>query len=293
MADPGFGKSRVTPPLSRNYPMRACINLRNLLLTVIIAASLNACAPTKPAGPLFFYLNSELTYLRDKPAYDGNVVAQLYKGDKVERLDLTEVDWWQVRSGRTGQVGWIQGELLSPTPVPIAYFITQRTVPLRECAGEDCPSLQLLFKGDQVQKVGENDQGWWRVLLEKGRILGWLPASALSDRPDERLAGTPEKAPKKVYYYVAVLRLKLRTGPQMQAEAVKDLKFNDQLEKLEQNSQGWMKVRHPMSRMEGWVAVRYLATLPSESPRRLRPAKKPALKPPQEKDIALPELEIM
>jgi len=263
-----------------------------LLLAALMFALLPACAASKPQGTVSYFLTSEIAYLRDTPTYDGNVVAQVFKGDQVERQNGGESDWWQVSSARTGQAGWIQRELLSPRPVPVVYSIASRTAPLRECPGDDCPSLQLLFKGDQVQKVEENDRGWWRVLVKDGRTLGWVTAAAVGERSAEPVAA-PEKTPKKTYYYVAVSRLKLRQEPRTAASAVRDLKFNEQLEKLEQNLQGWLKVRHPASGALGWVASRYLTAMPVTAPRRLKPAKKSAPPPPKHKAEPLPELEVM
>ncbi len=51
-----------------------------------------------------------------------------------------------------------------------------------KCPQKDCASLRLLNRGEQVQKVEENKQGWCRVLEAKGHTLGWVPASAVSDR---------------------------------------------------------------------------------------------------------------
>jgi uncharacterized protein YgiM (DUF1202 family) len=265
-------------------------NFRGLLLLGLILMGLWGCTHSRPQPPAAsYYLTSEIAYLRDNPTYEGNVLAQVYKGDQVEGLGKDATGWLQVRSVRTGQTGWIQGELLSPQPVPVVYFIALRTVRLRECPQEDCPSLQLLYRGDQVQKIEQNDRGWWRVVLPSSRTVGWLPAGAVSDRLEEPQV----KTPPKVYYYVAVLRLKLRSEPLAKSTVIKTLELNDQVEKLDQHPEGWLKVRLPVDGLVGWVASRYLSNLPVSSPRRPTPAKKPSLQPPEKKEEVLPQPEIM
>ena len=240
-----------------------------ILLCTAMMALAGACAMPPPAPGGIFYLTSGMTYLRDAATYDSNVVGQLYKNDQVERLDVAMSGWWRVRSGRTGQAGWVPGELFSPNPVPVVYFYATKPVHLRECPKEFCPTLQLLSRGDQVQKVEQNDQGWWRVLVAKSRNLGWLPAKEVAESLEEPQA--------KAYYYVNVRRLKLSRQPQAEAEVIKLLQFNDQVEKLDQNPAGWFKVRQPASGAVGWVPGRYLETLPGGYPRFEKPRKK---KPP-------------
>ncbi len=244
--------------------MRLWSNFRSILLTTLLLALAGACAtplPHSPAGD--YYLTADMTYLRDKAAFDSNVVGQLYKSDQVEKLEASPSGWWRVRSGRTGQGGWVPGELFSQTPVPVPRFWVTQTVNLRECPKDVCPSLQLLIRGAQVQKLEQNDQGWWRVLVFESRNLGWLPAKALAENLDK----APAKAPERPYLYVAVRRLKLFRQPRPEAEVVKLLQVNDQVEKLDQNAAGWVKVRQPSSAAVGWVQGGYLEPQMVEYPR--------------------------
>ncbi len=244
--------------------MRLWGNFRSILLTTLLLVLAGACAtplPHSPAGD--FYLTADMTYLRDKATFDSNVVGQLYKGDQVEKLDAGPSGWWRVRSGRTGQNGWVPAELFSPTPVPVPRFWVTQTVNLRECPKDVCPSLQLLTRGAQVQRLEQNDQGWWRVLVIESRNLGWLPAKVLAENLEE----TQGKAAAKPYFYVAVKSLKLFRQPRPEAEVVKLLQVNDQVEKLDQNAAGWVKVRQPSSGAVGWVQGRYLEPLMVQYPR--------------------------
>ena len=75
---------------------------------------------------------------------------------------------------------------------------------------------------------------------------------------------------------MAVRRLKLLREPRPEAEVIKLLQVNDQVEKLDQNPAGWVKVRQPASGAVGWVQGRYLEPLPVRYPRPEKPRKRSA-----------------
>ena len=271
--------------------MRLWDNFRSILLATLLLALAGACAAPLPHSPEGdYYLTADTTYLREAAASDSKEVGQLYQGDQVEKLDVGPAGWWLVRSGRTGQNGWVPAELFSHTPVPVPRFLVTQTVDLRECPQDLCPSLELLSRGAQVQKLEQNDRGWWRVLVIESRHLGWLPAKTLAENLEEA------QAPEKSYLYVAVRRLKLCGEPRPEAEVVKLLQVNDQVEQLDQNPAGWVKVRQPSSGAVGWVPGRYLEPLPVRYPRpekskkrgaqpQLQPPKPPGTQPQPEPEI--------
>ena len=242
------------------------------------------CQPSviKPAeGP--FFVNSEITYLLDSPGYNGNVLAPLYRGDKVAVVDAGESAWWRVELQRSGQRGWVRKELLSPNPVAsVFYFVKRRPCLCVSALAVIVCALQLLFRGDQVQRVEAGDQGWWRVLVINSRSLGWVPAAALT----ERRADVQQKQLRKPYYYVAVRKLVLRAKPSDRSKVMRTLGVNDQVEKIGE-IEGWFNVRQPSTGAVGWMISRYLKTLPVMLPQGAPAKKKPG--PSQQK--ARPEVE--
>lgn len=271
--------------------MRWPLGCRLILLCALTIGLGGACEtpiPQSPEGD--YYLTSDMTYMRNAAAYDSNVVAPLYKGDHVERLEVVKGGWWRVRSGRTGQLGWVPGELFSAVRVPVPEFYVIQTIPLRECPKDLCPSLQLLSRGDRVQKLEQNDQGWWRVLVIRSRNLGWLPANAMVESLEKSRAQGPAALP---HLYVAVNRLKLLRQPLINAEVIKVLQFNDQVEKLDQTPAGWLKIRQPASGAEGWVPARDLKAAPARHPRPEKPKKTRHQPPKPTENETPPEPEIM
>ncbi|MDD2904172.1 MAG: SH3 domain-containing protein, partial [Syntrophales bacterium] len=165
--------------------------------------------------------------------------------------------------------GWLQRELVSPTPVAAAYYyVAVDSLELRECPRPDCPFQKILLKGDRVQKVDANDQGWFRVLVEKDASIGWVPADQVSEKVQKAEVKPP---PEKAYSYAAAATVNLHSLPLFSSRIVKSLPLNAKLEKLAQHGQDWFKVRHPASGAEGWVATKYLKDSPV-------PPKKPKLK---------------
>jgi uncharacterized protein YgiM (DUF1202 family) len=238
-----------------------------------------------PEGP--FFVTQEITYLLDRPGLGGNVLGPLYKGDRVESVNVGEAPWWQVKLQRSGQVGWVRKELLSSIPVATGfYYVNEDTLPLLECPGADCLPLHLLFRGEQVRRVEDGDRGWWRVQVSKSHSLGWVPASALT----ENIEATRQKQTPKPYYYVAVKKLILRATPSNRGQVIRTLQFNDQVQKIGE-TKGWYQIRQPSTGALGWVLSRELENLPMISPRGV-PSKK-EIKPFKQREEPLVEPDFM
>lgn len=257
-----------------------------LVMAALLLGITGSCAhpPIRPPAGSFF-VNVETAYLRDNPGYAGNILGQVYKGDEVKILDVTKSGWCRVELLRSSQMGWLQKELLSPIPVrPVFYYVNGDNIPLLECPRDDCLRLQVLFRGDRVQRVEEGKRGWWHVLAVKSRSLGWLPSEVLV----EKLMETRTRQLQKIYYYVKTAKARLRAKPSTNSEIVRTLKFNDQVQKIEETP-GWLKVRQPASGAVGWIARPNLDTLPGVSPLGPGPAKEELepkfIKPKQQPEI--------
>jgi len=261
----------------------------SIFLCIGIALFFGSCAPqqieTKPAA---YYATPVITYLKECPGYDCQVVGEVYKGDQVEQLEVKD-HWWLVRTKRNNLKGWLQPELLSPEPVPVDnYYVAVDSVELRECPSPDCPFRKILLKGDRVEKIAENDQGWLRVLVEKDASIGWIPLAQLSERPEQPAIKT--EAEEKAYLYAAATTIDLHSLPLFSSKVVKSLPLNEKVEVLVQHGKDWFKVRHLLSGAEGWAAARDLKDAPviAEPPKPKRKfRKKPAPPKPQPAEAPL------
>lgn len=260
-----------------------------ILVLLLIITSSCAQAPRHAPALTQFYIIPEITYLREHPGPEEKVLSRLHRGDQMELVEAGESSWVRVQQVPGGQTGWVQRALLTREPIISTYYsVNLDKTTLRECPRHDCSSVQMLSRGDRVSKLAENYQGWWQVQALGSGSLGWLPAAAVTA---ELATGQPQQ-PAREYYYVAVSTLGLRATPWMQAEIVKTLRFNEQVQKISHNSQGWFKVRQPSSGALGWVSSRYLEPLPLRAPRLEGPVRsKP--KPVKPRQEPTPEPEIM
>jgi uncharacterized protein YgiM (DUF1202 family) len=238
-------------------------------------ACLSACAPRLAPPTRIYYVTPPVTYLRDSPTYEAGEVAPIYLADQVERLENEQNGWWQVRSVANQQVGWMDGRLLSPDPVPVAtYYAAQSGLPLRDFPGTDGPSRKRLAQGDELLQIDQDERGWTRVIVAKDKGIGWVETAALSPVAPAPIEAAPQvKKPEgKAILFVAVPTLNLRSLPLASSEVVRVLKLNEQVEKLATHQRDWLKVRYPETGSEGWAASRFLKDSPVQE--KVRPARK-------------------
>lgn len=245
--------------------------LQAVLLLLAVSTLAGACAAPAPYYPptVYYYVSPTTTFLRDCPSYECSIVATVYSGDRVELLDRNDYGWSRTRLVRTGAVGWIPSDLLSGSPMPVTYYVATSTVYIRDCADFNCRALELLTRGDRIEKLDQDNRGWWRVMSYKTRTQGWIPASAVSLTP-----GPP-------IYYVAINGLNLRAGPSTGTRVLTSLSLNDREEMLDQSPSGWSKVRDLRTGIIGWVSTNYLETFPV---RYSKPAPKKRKAPSKERE---------
>ena len=260
--------------------MRPRHYLKAVLLTLMVLTLACACAAPGPssAPAVYYYVSPTTSYLRDCPSYECTIVATVYSGDRVELLDRNDYGWSRTRLAHSGAVGWIPTDLLSYSPMPATYYVASTTAYLRDCADYNCRTLELLTRGDRIEKLDQDNRGWWRVMSFKTRTQGWIQASAVSPTP-----GPP-------FYYVAISGLNLRAGPSTGTRVLTSLGLNDKVEMLEQSPTGWSQVRDLRTGAIGWVASNYLETFPvsypKAAPRKRRAPSKDTEPEPQEKPSA-------
>jgi uncharacterized protein YgiM (DUF1202 family) len=208
-----------------------------------------------PVSPSYNYVVPTTTYLRDCPGYECGIVTEVYSGDRVVVLDRNDFGWSRVQLDRSGAIGWIAGEFLSLSPVPASFYVSLTSVYLRNCADYNCSAVELLHRGERVDKLDQDGRGWWRVRSFRTGNSGWIPAAALSIRP-----GPP-------YYYVNVSSLALRSGPSTGNKILTTLGLNSQVEVIGSGASGWLQVRDVRTNIIGWVYGRYVESMPVQAPR--------------------------
>lgn len=258
------------------------------ILLFFLLCLVNSCAlpglSKDLEGPAIYYAVPPVTYIRELPGYASRPVSTAYHGDQVTVLSkMAAEDWCRVQTA-TGEQGWMQRALLSPVPLRVETYLVQAPeVPLRSEPLEEVISRQVLHRGDEVKKLAENDQGWWLVLVEKDKSLGWLPAAALTAQPPREgtggAVGRPlgeaaaepvsalPTAPAAKNYFVAVNSLELHLLPLAGSKVVKVLKLNDRVEEVSQSGPQWRKVKYPPTGAQGWTLASFLSESAVKAPR--------------------------
>jgi len=180
----------------------------NLVLASLTLILIGGCVATAPPLPPTMYINPAVTYLREGPSLDSKTLVELQAGDQVDVGEATETSWVKVRSVRTDLYGWVPKDLLVATPPP-----------------------------------------------------------------PKPVVAAPEK-PRLPAMYVAVKSINMRQEPKNKSEVVKELQFNNKVEKLDENESGWYQVRTPDGKVTGWVPKRSLEAYMLPKPRVLYKAKR-------------------
>jgi uncharacterized protein YgiM (DUF1202 family) len=206
------------------------------------------------------------------------VVAEIYNAERVTVLEKDPEGWWRVQSSRDEKIGWTQQELLSFAPISAkTYYIAVDGLVLRNAPAEDAVSRLLLGYGDKVQRIADK-HGWWFVVVEKDKAIGWIPASMASEEPPgpgrmkSARAAEPAQAgeaPSQVPpgsesrpYFVAAENFKLHSIPADGSHVVKVLKLNDKVVKIARSGADWVKVKFLETGAEGWARTRFLKESP-------------------------------
>jgi uncharacterized protein YgiM (DUF1202 family) len=259
-------------------------NLSKSIPLLLLVVAINSCAAMDPkTSQEIAYTTPPVTFLRESPRYDSANVAAIYRGDQVVVLSRKATDWCEVKAVQSGKFGWIQSPLLSDQPIPTSIYSVQVSqIRLQSSPQKSAPSPEALSRGDKVRKLTENQEGWWMVLDEKDKSLGWIPATAVSGLKPATASPAPVAAPSgegaaKVaassppapirLYYVATSNLNLHSLPLVSSQVMNTLKFNDRVEKIGQSDSRWIKVRYPVTGAQGWTQEMFLADASLKTPR--------------------------
>ena len=176
------------------------ITWHKLVFVSFILILIGGCVATAPPMPPTMYINPPVTYLREGPSLESATLVELQAGDQLDVGEVTDTGWVKVRSVRTNLYGWIPKDLLVATPPPPkpvvaapakprlpAMYVAVQSINLRaEPNNRSTIVKELQFK-NKVEKMDENEKGWYQVRDPEGNVSGWVPKRSLEafmlDRP--------------------------------------------------------------------------------------------------------------
>lgn len=97
-----------------------------------------------------------------------------------------------MRSVRTNLYGWVLKELLAttqPPPKPVvaapekprlpAMYVAVKTLNMKEEPSNRSKTVKELQFSNKVEKLDENESGWYQVRDPQGNVTGWVPKRSL------------------------------------------------------------------------------------------------------------------
>jgi uncharacterized protein YgiM (DUF1202 family) len=164
----------------------------NLVFLSLILILMGGCIATAPPLPPTMYINPPVTYLREGPSLDSPTLVELQAGDQLDVGETTESGWVKVRSVRTNLYGWVPKDLLAATPPPPkpvvaapekprlpAMYVAVKTVNMKEEPSNKSKTVKELQFNNKVEKLDENESGWYQVRVPEGSVTGWVPKRSL------------------------------------------------------------------------------------------------------------------
>jgi uncharacterized protein YgiM (DUF1202 family) len=174
----------------RQVLMKNCI--RHLIFASLLLILIGGCVATTPPLPSTMYVEPPVTYLREGPSLDSPSLVELQAGEQLDVLEQTGTGWCKVRSVRTNLYGYVPKDLCvasppPPKPVPLApekphfpaMYVALKTVDLKAEPNNRAKTVKELEFRNKVEKLDENESGWYQVSVPEGNVTGWVPKRSL------------------------------------------------------------------------------------------------------------------
>ncbi|MBT6149107.1 MAG: SH3 domain-containing protein, partial [Gemmatimonadetes bacterium] len=149
--------------------------MNRLLIAVLVGLTLSPSL----AQPVHV-IDRDQVNIRSDATTQAPQVAALQRGTEVLELDR-HAGWLRIRMP-DGSQGWVHGQLVMPR-----FLVVGQGVRLREGPSTGRTSVTMLFRGQEVDRVGSEQGGWSQVRIADGRT-GWLATRFLARKSAEDLA---------------------------------------------------------------------------------------------------------
>jgi len=181
--------------------------------------------------------------MRAEPSTDARVVRVVSVGTNVDVLEHNPNGWSRVQVGNA--TGFIRSDFLRVSAGNNATtFRTTEGVNVRASASTTSNVLQTVPRGTSVEVTEHNPAGWSRVRI--GNTNGFIRSDFLT-----RGGSTAPSAVAAVSTLRTTGAVNMRAGSSTTSGIIRTLASNTSVEVLEQQSNGWSRVRH--NNTEGFI----------------------------------------
>ena len=197
--------------------------------------------------------------LRNEPSTESNTLRVINRGSNVEVLDHNPAGWSRVQVGNS--TGFIRSDFLRfPTDSGAATFRTTDGVNIRADASTDSAIISVVVAGTSVEVTEHDPAGWSRVRV--GSHNGFIRSDFLTRGGSGAGATASAGASSSGSASVGTLRtngiVNMRAGASTDTSIVRTLAAGVSVDVLEQQSNGWSRVRH--NGTDGFIRSDFLGT---------------------------------
>jgi len=186
--------------------------------------------------------------LRSEPSTEADVITVVHPGTSVEVLDHDPAGWSVVKVGNS--TGFIRSDFLIFPINGTATFLTTAGVNVRSSASTSSEVLKAVIEGTSVEVSEHDPAGWSKVSVEG--TSGYIRSDFLTRGGDGSAAlavtSTGTTAEPEAAAVIGTLKttgsVNLREGASTDDEIIRSLSEGTSVEILENESNGWYKVRH-------------------------------------------------
>ena len=217
--------------------------LQKVIFLIIVICLLLSLAPSISASVGSFH-TTESVRLRTAPSTEADIITVVHPGENVEVLDHDPAGWSSVRVGSS--TGFIRSDFLKFPINNTATFATTAGVNVRSAASTTSDVLATVIAGTSVE-VSEHDPAGWSKVSVDG-TSGYIRSDFLTRGGDRSSAVTPPEgspsAPEGIGTLKTTGSVNFRAGASTDDVIIKTLSEGTSVEVLENQSNGWSRVRH-------------------------------------------------
>ena len=161
------------------------IRLPSVVTVAFVSSLVVSLAPSVLAQQVHI-IDRDQVNIRADATTQSREVAALRRGVEVIEVGR-HAGWIQIQMVDGGQ-GWVHGQL-----VLARFVVAGQGVRLREGPSTGRSSVTMLFRGQQVDRIGAEQGGWTQIRIADGRT-GWLATRFLRPKTSEDATPQPEVA---------------------------------------------------------------------------------------------------
>ena len=193
--------------------------------------------------------------MRAEPSTNARVVSVVQSGTRVDVLEHNPAGWSRVQVGSS--TGFIRSDFLRfPTSDAAATFRTTEGVNVRDSGSINANVLHTVAAGTNVEVTNHDPAGWSRVRV--GETNGFIRSDFLTRGNAAASTSNAGSSEAAIATLLTTGAVNMRSGSSTNTSILRTLSSNTSVEILENQSNGWSRVRH--NNTNGFIRSDLLST---------------------------------